>query len=947
MAINNQELRYKIEVEDIQSYVLRIPVSITANFIVNEVVNGDDSGASAVVVENTALIDGYIKIRNRSGFFYTLEGLTGSVSGIASKTGETEDTSELYDNVGLGISGGLWTLLSDEDLLTDIRNPNSKINILDGGGLSSGDSFGFNVTNQILSTIIQQDGLYFRGRKVMFYIGLVNASITTWHQWWTGVIETIRATSDLEVEFSCADLVTQIKEKVGSKEIPICLNKNYNCKLVFGKSTESAYFSQITGGDFIIDNAVVQVDVVNKRIKFLFYNSGAWAIGAVDNFENSILEITMGGGAGNSYRILGTEFISSLSSSDEYWIYVDGDVSDLIDSVFVVGGSGTKDVSLAQIVPYQNHYNLSQNEVQKIHTSINSKNEKPLVLVDEEIKYNLSSPDVYEDIVNAEGVQTIKLKSLDSSEKLRLLGSEPMGQNELNNPIYVKSTNSSSEISTYRADITFTFSDFEKMIELSKIGSSNYLYFDSIRFDDALLLPTTLVSAVFSMKLKANYKSQISFSSYIDLIEPIAGENVVVNVDGLDLIYRFDLLFERAFELMTMKYTKSSSAISSFSFDITITTTVPVSPFITILNPFPATGFDSISGLAFKYFSDSSISKMSIGCNGENVQVGNEIETVTDTIDYMLTEYYDKTSGDIDSASFNQAEIDFNIFPNNPVRNLAHQIIDQNQGNTLLSDMLITHHLGMFPAQDGRFRLENWLPKSIVFSQSSTDIDYTETGANRFTYLSPIIEGDVTKVYSDMQLNFNLNESTGNYDSTIRIKRTDLNTFDFDLCTEGVDSSEYQQAFSCWQSLKAGRNRINRDSQTVIDNKYIKTDFSDGTGTSEALSFILGLSGFRNRAVPFGKVHVPINETNLSNELLSFVGIEDQFITDGILRKSWIVERELNIEESRIEYKIAYDIHPFDIFIYRVNIWSDGNNPTNVKTDGNNPGNVKTNGLGI
>jgi len=928
MAINNQELRYKIEIEDIQSYVLRIPVSITANFIVNEVVNGDDSGASAVVVENTALIDGYIKIRNRSGFFYTLEGLTGSVSGLASKTGETEDTSELYDNVGLGISGGLWTLLSDEDLLTDIRNPNSKINILDGGGLSSGDSFGFNVTNQTLSTIIQQDGLYFRGRKVMFYIGLVNIGVTTWYQWWTGVVETIRATSELEVEFSCADLVTQIKEKVGSKEIPICLNKNFNCKLVSDEEIKSIYTAKVGFNYDTVDSVVLNTDDSKNKIRIQVYSSGEWETKLTDGTQTYI-EVSLGAGSGKIFKVYSIEKITNGVDFNDYWVYVNEDVSEL-NSVFEQNQGSTENLSIIRLVSYLNTYTLSQKEVQKIHDTLSSFNEKTLTVSQEDFDFNLSSPEDYEGSINAEGVQKVDVTSVSEGNSIRSFSIVPVVNTFIEDYWYAPGT------AEFKIDAILPAVSISDMNDIAEKKQKLIFFMEKLLLEGFNDLPSL---ATVNIKISGLVRSVVvAGSRSLTLVDTsIELSSIHFNQIGIDTeVILGDLILEDI-STFTMNDFLNADALSTFKIEIEVLTNAGSATQPTAYTPI---------NYGFKYGGDLR-GDISIGCDGENVQPGNEIETVTDTIDYMLTEYYDKTAGDIDSASFAQAELDFNIFPNNPVRNLAHQIIQQNQGNALLSDMLITQHLCMYPGQDGKFRLENWLPKSIVFSQSSTDIDYTETGANRFTYLSPIIEGDVTKIYSDMELNFNFNESTGNYDNTVRIKRTDLSTFDFDLCTEGIDISEYQQAFSCWQSLKAGRNRINRDSQTVIENKYIKTDFSDGTGTSEALSFILGLSGFRNRAVPFGKVHVPINPTNLSNELLSFVGIEDQFITDGILRKSWIVERELNIEESRIEYKIAYDIHPFDIFIYRVNVWSDGNNPGNVKSDGNNPSNVKTNGLGV
>ena len=171
-----------------------------------------------------------------------------------------------YTNATFGISSGTWTILNTDDILTGVDNAVQKINISKGGNFATGYSFGFEVTNFDFVKAILDDGVFFKNLKVTFEIGLYNGVSTDWTTEWTGIIDTFTRVSETKAQWKCTDAGKNRNEKIGSANIPIALNRNYNCKLVLDRQADSPYYSQLTNSDQLIDNAVVEVDTQLKRL---------------------------------------------------------------------------------------------------------------------------------------------------------------------------------------------------------------------------------------------------------------------------------------------------------------------------------------------------------------------------------------------------------------------------------------------------------------------------------------------------------------------------------------------------------------------------------------------------------------------------------------------------------------------------------------------------------
>ncbi len=208
--------------------------------------------------------------------------------------------------------------------------------------------------------------------------------------------------------------------------------------------------------------------------------------------------------------------------------------------------------------------------------------------------------------------------------------------------------------------------------------------------------------------------------------------------------------------------------------------------------------------------------------------------------------------------------------------------------------MLKASHLGLFPDRKLEYKLENWLPKSTVFSDTATIADYTVENWLPKNGIGKIDRAQITQVVSDFQLDFNFNEATGEFQQTMRIKNTSASAFDFDSCTEGVSPENEEIAAQAWELLRAGYLRAKKETQTTFETKWIKMEFSDGTGESEAINFIRNHAGHVNRELEKVTIRLPLNATDAIIDLLSFISVTDQKRTEGETRPGWIVEHRIS-----------------------------------------------------
>jgi len=937
MTVNNNKIIYKIEVEGIESHSKRLPVDITAGFIVGEIVTGSESGASAVVAEVANIGDPYIKIKTKIGFYFTEEALSGSVSGAATKIADTETTSELYNNEDYGIEDGLWAIYSDQAILTGMDKAVQSINISEGGNLGTGYKFGFSVQNiDSLAELINVDGVYFRQRKCTLFVGFVDGFTTIWSSEWVGAIKTIKVSGELEVKFNCGDLTNGNIEKIGSEELPICLNRNYSCKLILDDEITTNYINKVVGADQIIDGLLTDIQIDASTLDIIGYDTGDYSTGVLDNFGDGFLEISMGGGAGESFTILKTEIKQVIPAvASVYTLWLDGDLTNLVPFATGVDGPST-----ARIVARKNKYNLSQKEVKEVHQNLTSNISKPLTVRDgDNIEKFLSSPIDYNGVVE-DGNQKVELLKIDNEDNVKSFALQAFPE-DLEFEAVQKAITPGNPSGQYTFNISISGENKTLMNDFIDNNGGTYFNLGQVWLNGSLSAPTTVSidggELSNTIALRGTYKSTIAPNTVIHMMEVTPIVPAFSNV-GTAVVVDYDQALRSAIEFFEIEDFGNTDVLEKLEIVVRVTFEVGDGSLLSEYNT-----IDNYNA----GITDSATRKLddiSIGCNGENVALKSvDIDTVGNTIIYLLEEYYKIPTANIDLPSFTQADLDFSLFVNDPVRNPAHQIAEQTNARQLLIDLLYSHNLGLFINRDGKYQLSNWLPKSIVFSDTTPDIVYSET---EFNSLSNIVRDEVNHVITDYELKFNYSEAEDKYLNTIRIKNTNEDVFNFVRDTEGVDEADEGLAFSAWLLGKAGDNRINKQSQTVKSNKWIKTFFSDGQGTSEAVAFIRNILAHKNRPHEVARVINPYNTTNLSKELLTLIAVSDQKITADVERNGWITERVLDTKTHQLEHKVLLDINKFDVFLERVNVWRDGSFPSNIKQDGSNPTNIKINGNG-
>lgn len=803
-----------------------------------------------------------------------------------------------YTNATFGITSGTWVLYNTDDILTKVDNPVQKINISKGGNFATGYSFGFEVTNFDFVKAILDDGVFFKNLKVTFEIELNSV----WSTEWTGIIDTFTRVSELKANWKCTDAGKNSNEKIGSKEIPITLNRNYNCKLVEDESSKIEYVNRVYELLDYKDARVIFTDSNKNRISVDAYNNGEWQA-EINNGTQLYIEVAMGGGAGSIFKVYNTELKASDAVKKEYWFYVNEDVSSVVSVSDINNGTKTS-LSVVRLLSFYNTKYLSQKEVQKIHTLQNWSIEKALSVSENDITYPLSSPEDYKGILNSNSNQLIEINSINENNKIENFSLSKYSQSLTQ--LYVTS-NAFAVFSDLSVD---TLNGFDS---ISSKKQDIFLYLDSIvayGFND------TPTSGTVNFTMVGYYKDIIASSQYVNIINT-GTINLNPNdfsLSGTDLTVTTSNAINSDISSFELNNYLNSDSLSYMRLIVEVT-----HDSTSFTNP---TGYD-YNDFGIAYGGELN-GKISIGCNGENVQPGNEYETVGNTIEYIQETYGNVDSADINDASYDQADTDFELFPSATERNPAHQITEQTDLNTLLKDLLYSHHLGLYFGRNGQYYLKNWLPESTVFFNSVTPVaSFTEAN---FIDIGDIKRDNLNTIASDYELNYDYNEATGEYDKTIRIKNTSESSFDFTRDTEGVGLLNRKIAEEAWELLNAGYKRIRKESQTTHNNNWIKSFYSNGTGEGEALCFIRNQAGHINREHEYLSITIPYNSTNLGLELLSFISVRDLKVTSNVERLGWIVERKINTKKDYIELKLLLDISATDPFLVEIGVVQDDAN---------------------
>lgn len=901
---SNLKIKAKVEVLGIKSYQQILPVDITSAFIAGETVVGTNSGATAECVDAVGIGTGlFMVISQRDGEFDFNEPITGSTAGIGETTGSRISGDQDYTNQSLGISSGLWTIESTGSLGISFDDSVKRINIAEGGNFGTGYTFGFTLKNFDLVKQIIEDGVFLQNLKVKYYIDFGDGG--GYEQVWGGILDTFPKSGSTKAVFKCKDSMKLNSNKIGSEKTPICLNRNYNCKLPlesesitefnFIDDEKYTYAIKVNGYALLDEKFVKNVEESRNSIVFAVLTGSPW-INALNTYNGLRLIAASGDGLGE-YTILGFSEAYSGSTFTYYNFTLDKSVSDITDSLNAYDAS----LTMFKLVLYDNTYNISENNVLSVHEEDGTFT-KGLKAIDNETEAPLHYPLNYDHTNFALSVRGIgENKKITSHRSISI---------DSSNITYTQQPVEGS----YQIDASFQI-DIDDLINISDNGDDDsYLIINDIELTNIIASGTAtsdLIVKTDRYEIRGSYKNSIIEATpvYYAKILPATLREVA-----------YDVTNDGSSVFITPVMSGKELKVKGFS-DFTMFSTVNL--FIRLRLEYDGISFQngspSFEDFDLRSYSEYSIDNLSIGTNGENVDPGNQFENYPDTIKYIDTTFNGVDISDINTASYDQAQADYELFNSTMERNPAHQITEQTDFNEILGDMLYFSHLGLFPDRFDKRTLVNWLPKSAVFSDSTPTTVYT-----KFLGTPEDIERPRnTKIASDYELIFNLNEATGDYLNTIRIKNTNESSFDFDRDTEGIPLILESEAFEVWDQLASGEKRIKKQSKTTVNSKWIKAGFPDNTGVTEALTFIRNQASHVNREMEYKKFSVPLNKADAIKELLSFDSVNHPTKTDGQERPGWIVEHTVSFTASRVRFKLLLDINKKDPFFKRFNIIQD------------------------
>lgn len=833
-----------------------------------------------------------------------------------------------YDNATYGITSGTWWIDSElSDYALSIGNAERKINISQGGNVSTGNTFSFEVTNYGFIKDVLEKGVFFTGLKLSLWAW----DLIDFEKIWTGVIESFTVKED-KVYFKCTDRLKVDKETIGSSDIPIALNRNYNNKLVLKSSGATDIINRDEGLLYkeVKETIIRDVSVDDSYIDILGYSTGDYATAYANDFYNGFIYITTGAGAGETYNINAVDEVSTESLGVVYRFYVEGDLS-LIKKY---NSSDVKNASLAIVRYERRDYSLSNQGVERVHTSTVLDNEKSLTVYGD-YEYPLTSPADYTDYTTASGEQIVQLKNIQKDEKIYTTSSEYIsGLDIVITEVGIDYIGKRYDI---KAAASISKEYMQEIVNKKNMGFECYINTGYVTLHDFFTgeptpPDTNDVLTGFNAKIQMLYPWNVSvdgFTNIFDLEESIGiGYQGLANnlKSGNDLIIDMQEYVGRFLDRFALSHIddKSTTNITNIVFDFSI---IVENTFFT-QEPTSI----SIDQLRYIYKKDLSIDRLSVGCSGENVGTGKEYETPCETIKYLQTQYLGVSILDIDTTSYANADAEFEQYPSLSARNACHQVVDQNDAIQLIKDLLYAHHLGMYVSRDGKFTIANWLHKSRALGSTATP-NYSYSDHNCID-ISDIRRDSLNNIVSDIELEYDYNEATGEYQKKMRIKNTsDTDTFSLENSTEGVTLLEEGAARTAWNSLSRGWKRARKESQKKISTKWIKALNSDGTNSGEAIAFIRHLSAHINRQHEYITIKVPYNSANFDVELLSFISVKDLKVTDDVDRNGWVVGVKHDTKKYTIELTVLLDIISTDPFLTDINILQDISSGTNIIQD--------------
>jgi len=926
-TVTNYNVRAKIEVDDITSTYVAIVVDSFGSLQVGETVIGQSSNASGKIHSLVTDVKNYVLLTERSGFFIYNEVLDGSVSGVGAANiteGQTFYTTT-YNNATLDISNGLWEIYTDGDLALKINDSVRKINISKGGNYASGYTFGFSLLNFDLASQLIEDGVFLERAPCRYYIDFNDGN--GFVQVWTGVINTYPRVGATSADFTCVDNMKNASQKIGSDKVPICLNKNENCKLISigdGNAIINKYISDndpntiyykydrainqinkrfIVDSDESLGGRIEDVDDELNTILLYIETTSDW-YNALESDDGLSILISFGNQANTVFNVLKVEnqgaYTSDVGSKSFFMLYLDQSTTGLTPTQTSIS-SPDRPANLIRLISYSVEYNLNGRDVKRVN-GFTDKTQKGLTVYDNDVETYLSRPYNYNNDLQKVYVTGLSQdKTLDAKNEIELDTINASSSADLNDFGLLEKS--------LIIDTTIPISDLYKLNEDE--NQLNFIFENvSVGTDLSGTDIELSTSAVSNITIKSTGVAGKLY--YVDQSQNFFDETYVLADNNVD--------FNSGLITITPPIPHKALEFNGFASNDVYTNIFIKIKCVLFISGNSLTG-NSITrevqyeGANYVEYKTTSLETPSIGCVGENM-VGDpqDYEGYPDTLKYIETEYNGIDISEIDSSSYTQAQDDYENFPAVVEHNPAHQIVEQTQFNDLLGEILFNSHLALYPSRLGKRTLNNWLWKSAVFSNTQPTDQFTN-----FKKITDIKRSQIGSIVSDFELEYNYSEAQDKYLSKMRIKNTDQDfnfTIDGTGSTEGITENFKAEGNEAFNLASVGEKRLKRQSKTSYQSKWIKSE-------AEAIAFIINQLGHLNRSHERITITLPLKFDYVLKELLDFDLVNGGKITDDENRLGWVEEIRISWKNKEISFTYFLDISEKDPFLYEVGIIQD------------------------